>query len=301
MLDTSPEMRAHPIDEGQRAPALRSLWGEAARRLARNRAALVGLALVLLFVVAGLFAPLLARYPPAEQHVADGFAPAFQHRYWLGADQLGRDEYSRILYGLRLSLEVGVAVQVIVLVVGVGVGGAAGLGGPGADNLLMRVTDIFYAFPDLLLVILLQEAFGSGQLQIFLAIGLVAWVTVARLVRGQILSLKQRDFVLAARALGASPFRIALWHLLPNAISPVIVAITFGIPAAIFTEATLAFIGFGLPPPSASLGTLASEGQQAIFAAPTLVIFPVVAIALIMFAFTFLGDGLRDALDPSTR
>jgi oligopeptide transport system permease protein len=301
VFDAGSQLQAQTLDEGVRRPALRSLWGDALRRLTRNRGAMLGLALVIVFVILGLFAPALVRYSPSQQHVADGFAPAFEQRYWFGADQLGRDEFSRVLYGLRLSLEVGVVVQGVVLVVGIAVGAAAGLGSPRVDNLLMRMTDIFYAFPDLLLIILLQEAFGTGLMQIFLAIGLVAWVTVARLVRGQILSLKQRDFVLAARALGASPLRIAVWHLLPNSISPVIVAVTFGIPAAIFTEATLSFIGFGLPPPTASLGTLAAEGQQAIFAAPTLVIFPVLAIALIMFAFTFLGDGLRDALDPTSR
>ena len=300
MTDAGPQLQSAALDDGAPQTALRSLWRDAFRRLIRDRAALLALAMVVVFVFLGTFAPLLSRHPTGEQHVADGFAPAFQGRYWWGADQLGRDEFSRILYGLRLSLEVGIVVQAIVLVVGLIVGGAAGLGSSQVDNLLMRVTDIFYAFPDLLLIILLEEAFGSGLLQIFLAIGLVAWVTVARLVRGQILSLKQRDFVLAARALGASPLRIAVYHLLPNAISPVIVAITFGIPLQSSRRRRSALSGSVFPPTAASLGTLASEGQQAIFAAPTLVIFPVLAIALIMFAFTFLGDDLRDALDPSS-
>lgn len=279
----------------------RNLWSDAFRRLIRNRAAMLGLTLVLLFVVLGVFAPLFARYSPTDQHVIDSFSPALRGKYWFGADQLGRDEYSRMLYGLRISLMVGVFVQVIVVSIGLLVGGAAALGGPRIDNLLMRITDIFYAFPDLLLIILLEAVFGSGLVQIFLAIGLVAWVTIARLVRGQMLSLKERDYVLAARALGASPARVVFRHLLPNTLSPVIVAITFGIPAAIFTEAALSFIGIGLPPSTASLGTLIQDGEQAIYAAPNLVVFPAVAIALIMLAFTFLGDGLRDALDPRGR
>ena len=279
----------------------RSLWADAFRRLRRNRAAMIGLGLVVVFIVLGSFAPVFARYPPNAQHNSDGFAPAMQSKYWFGADQLGRDEYSRLLYGLRISLEVGVFVQAIVVGIGVTVGGVAALGGRGVDNLLMRVTDIFFAFPDLLLIIMLESVFGAGLIQIFLAIGLVSWVTIARLVRGQMLSLREREFVIAARALGASPWRVLFRHLLPSTIGPVIVAVTFGIPAAIFTEATLAFIGLGLPPPTASLGTLIQEGQQAIYAAPNLVVFPALAIAIIMLAFTFLGDGLRDALDPRTR
>jgi oligopeptide transport system permease protein len=279
----------------------RSLWLDAFYRLARNRVAMVGLVIVVAFGVLAAFAPLLARYPPNAQHVVDSFAPPFTGKYWFGADQLGRDEYSRMLYGLRISLEVGVLVQVIVVAIGMTVGGLAALGGQQADNLLMRLTDIFYAFPDLLLIILLESVFGAGLLQIFVAIGLVNWVTIARLVRGQMLSLKQQDFVLAARALGASPGRILFRHLLPNTLSPIIVAVTFGIPAAIFTEAALSFIGIGLPPPNTSLGTLIQDGEQAIYAAPNLVVFPALAIALLMLAFTFVGDGLRDALDPRTR
>jgi oligopeptide transport system permease protein len=300
-LDTSAQTEVQAFAGGEVSTRQRNLWSDAFQRLIRNRASMLGLAVVILFVVLAVFAPLFARYDPNTEHVTDSFKPALTAKYWFGADQLGRDLYSQMLFGLRISLEVGVLVQAIVLSIGLSVGGAAALGGKGLDNLLMRITDIFYAFPDLLLVILLEAVFGAGLWQIFLAIGLVGWVTVARLVRGQMLSLKERDYVLAARALGASPFRIVFKHLLPNTLSPVIVAITFGIPAAIFTEATLSFIGIGLPPPNSSLGTLVQDGEQAIYAAPNLVIFPVVAIALIMFAFTFLGDGLRDALDPRTR
>lgn len=285
----------------ERSARQRSLWLDAFYRLRRNRLAMLGLVFVAIFVLLGAFAPLLARYPPNAQHVADSYAPPFSARYWLGADELGRDEYSRVLYGLRISLEVGVFVQLIVVTIGMAIGGVAALGGSNVDNLLMRMTDIFYAFPDLLLIILLESVFGAGLFQIFLAIGLVNWVTIARLVHGQMLSLKEQDFVLAARALGASPARILIQHLLPNTLSPVIVAVTFGIPSAIFTEAALSFIGIGLPPPSISLGTLIQDGQEAIYAAPYLVVFPALAIAVIMLSFTFLGDGLRDAIDPRTR
>ncbi|MGI8549236.1 MAG: ABC transporter permease [Dehalococcoidia bacterium] len=193
------------FDAGEVYTKQRSLWTDAFRRLIRNRGAMVGLALVLLFAVSALFAPLLVRYPPLQQHVEASFAPALHAKYWFGADQLGRDEYSRMLYGLRISLEVGVFVQFIVVGIGMTVGITAALAGGSVDNLLMRMTDIFYAFPDLLLIILLEAVFGAGLIQIFLAIGVVAWVGIARLVRGQILSLKERDFILAARALGASP------------------------------------------------------------------------------------------------
>ncbi|MBI2866754.1 MAG: ABC transporter permease [Chloroflexi bacterium] len=268
-----------------------------AGRLLSHRLAAIGLLVILALAVAALFAPLLAPYNPAAQDysvVLQG--PSGGH--WFGTDQLGRDVLSRLLYGARTSLVVGFAAQAIVLAIGVAVGLAAGLGGGRTDSVLMRAVDLVYAFPDLLLIILLRAVFGGNLLMLFVAMGLVNWATTARLVRAQALVLKQQEFVLSARAVGAGPVRIALHHMLPSAAGPVIVLATFGVPRAVFQEAALSFLGIGVSPGTASWGAMVRDGQQAIFASPHLVIFPALAIAIMMMAFTFLGDGLRDALDP---
>ena len=269
------------------------------RRLLSNRAAVAGLAVIGLFGLMALLAPWVARYDPASQHL-DAVLDGPSTRFWLGTDQLGRDQYSRLVHGARVSLAVGVFAQVVTVGVGLAVGMAAGLGGRRADTLLMRLTDIAYAFPDLLMVILLISVFGSSATMLILAIGLVNWPIIARLVRGQVLSLREEEYVLAARALGASDWRIASRHLLPNVLGPVIVTAAFGVPFAIFAEAALSFIGLGLPPPTPTWGRLVTDSFSAIFAAPYLTISSCLAIALTMMGFTFIGDGLRDALDPRT-
>jgi oligopeptide transport system permease protein len=283
----------------------RGLWRDALRRLAGNRLATAGAVFVLLTAAVAAFAPLIDRYPPNQQDATASFeGPSARH--WLGTDQLGRDQYSRLVNGARVSLSVGILTQIVAVSLGLAVGLAAGLGFRTLDNLLMRFTDVVYAFPDLLFVILLVSVFreavaGSATrtlVVIFVAIGLVSWPNIARLVRGQILSLRQQEFVRAAEALGASRLRVALVHLLPNTLGPVIVTATFGIPAAIFAEAGLAFIGLGLPPPTPSWGRLVADGYDAITNHSNLVLAPALAIAALMMAFTFLGDGLRDALDP---
>ena len=218
--------------------------------------------------------------------------------HWLGNDEVGRDVLSRLIHGARVSLAVGIFVQLIILTIAVLIGGTAGYLGGRGDNLLMRFTDVFYAFPDLLFVIIITAAIGSSIFNIFLAIGLVNWTDLARLIRGQLLSLREREYVLAARSLGTPGPRILFQHLLPNALGPIIVRLTYGIPFAILTEAVLSFIGLGVRPPTASWGTMIERGNQAIFSAPHMVLFPGLAIALTMLAFNFLGDGLRDALDP---
>ncbi len=200
-----------------------------------------------------------------------------------------------------MSLSIGILVQAIVLVIGGSIGLAAGYFGGWIDNLLMRFTDIMYAFPDLLFVLIIVAALGPTLLNIFVAIGLVSWVGLARLVRGQVLSIKEKEFVEAARAAGSSPIKIILKHLLPNSLGPVIVSLTFGIPAAIFTEAVLDFLGVGLRPPQPTWGTMVFEGYAAVDAYPYLVIIPCVALSMTMLAFNFIGDGLRDALDPRMR
>ncbi len=272
-------------------------WGDALRRLLRSRAAVAGLIVIGLFGLLALLAPWVDHHGPTSQHL-DATLASPSPRFWLGTDQLGRDQYSRLVHGARVSLAVGVLTQGVAVAVGVAVGMAAGLGGRRADALLMRLTDIAYAFPDLLLVILLVSIFGSSALMLVLAIGLASWTTIARLVRGQVLSLREEEFVLAARAVGASDWRIAWRHLLPGVLGPVIVTAAFGVPSAIFAEAALAFIGLSLPPPAPSWGRLVTDSFGTMFAAPYLAVSSCLAVALTMMSFTFIGDGLRDALDP---
>jgi len=291
------------------------LWRDAFGRLRKNRLAMVGLLLVILLFLIAIFGPMLAPYPYTEQDLKAVVAnhgrplPPGSPGHLLGTDQLGRDLLSRLLDGARISMTVAIVVQVVVLLIGVPIGALAGWFGGRIDNALMRFTDVMYAFPDLLFIILLSVAFREtpfgkamdGLLLVFVAIGLTIWVTVARLVRGQILSLKETEFVEAARAVGVSDAKIVTRHLLPNGMGPIIVAITLGIPAAILAEATLAYIGIGVQAPRASWGSLIAEGQQVIRSDPHLVVFPAICIAIALVSFTFLGDGLRDALDPKLK
>ncbi len=272
---------------------------DALRRLLRNRAAVVGMVVIAAFATLALLAPWVDRHPPTDQHL-DSTLAGPSAEFWLGTDQLGRDQYSRLVHGARISLSVGVLTQAVALALGVSVGLAAGLGGRRADSLLMRMTDVAYAFPDLLMIILLVSIFGVSTLMLVLAIGLVSWTTIARLVRGQVLALRQEDYVLAARAMGASTWRIAWRHLLPNVAGPVIVTATFGIPAAIFAEAALAFVGLGFAPPTPTWGGLVTDSFNTMLAAPHLAIAACLAVAITTLSFTFIGDGLRDALDPRT-
>jgi len=277
-----------------------SLWVDTLYRLTRNRLALIGGICILLMVVVAIFAPLIAPYSPSEQNLDDILeSPSMSHL--MGTDNLGRDIFSRLVYGARISLAVGIFTQLIVLSIGLPVGAIAGLFGSRVDNILMRITDVMYAFPDLLLIILFKFIFGGGIFTIFLAIGVVSWTNIARLMRGQILSLKEQDFVTASRAMGAGKLHIFLRHLLPNSLGPIIVMVTFGIPRAIFAEAALSYIGIGVNPPTPSWGTMIQEGSQVIFASTYVILFPALAIGVLMIAFSFLGDGLRDTLDPKMR
>ena len=280
------------------------LWTDVWRRFRRNRLAVAGGAIVVVLVLDALLAGLLVQLglvqDPIRQHVELSLSgPSAQH--FLGTDFLGRDTLSRLMFGARISLTIGILVQGIYVVIGGTIGLVAGYAGGRVDNLLMRFTDIWYAFPDLLFVLVLVSVFGPSLLSIFVAIGLVNWVGLARLVRGQVLSIKEKEFVESARAVGSSSFKIVLRHLVPNALGPVIVTLTFGIPAAIFLEAALSYIGVGIQPPTPSWGVMIQDGYQAIYASPWQVAFPGVAIAVTMLAFTFIGDGLRDALDPRMR
>jgi len=277
-----------------------TLWSDAVIRLRRNKFAMVGIGFIVFLSLAAIFAPLLTPYSFSEQHYNEILlSPSWKHP--LGTDQLGRDTFARLLYGARTSLSVGIFTQFIVLCIGLPVGAIAGYSGGTTDNLIMRFVDVMYAFPDILLIILLRFVLGGSIYMLFLAIGLVAWVNVARLVRGQILSLKTRDFVSASRAMGGMGNYITWRHLLPNALGPIIVMVTFNVPRAIFTEAALSYIGIGVKPPTPSWGAMIQDGFNLIFSKPYMLLFPAIGLALLMLAFTFLGDGLRDALDPKQR
>jgi oligopeptide transport system permease protein len=258
------------------------------------------LVIVVLLSLTALFAPILAREPIDFQNY-DTLYAAPSAAYPMGADQLGRDVLSRVIWGARVSLLVGLVAQLIVLAIGVPIGAIAGFFGGKTDLLLMRFVDVMYAFPTLLFVVLLMSMFGRGLDKIFIVIGLTGWVGLARLVRSQFLSLRERDFVIAARSIGANDMRLIMRHMLPNALTPIIVALTFGIPTAIFTEAFLSFIGSGIAPPQTSWGLMVGENQSYLRSYPWMLVWPSVALGLTMLAFTFLGDGLRDALDPNAK
>jgi oligopeptide transport system permease protein len=295
--------------------AARGLWTDAFARLRKNRLAMLGLVIVIVLLLLAILGPIFAPYPYQAQDlkavVANGNRPVHpgDAHHILGTDQIGRDLLSRLMDGARISMSVALVVQVVVLLIGVPIGALAGGFGGRIDNFLMRFTDVMYAFPDLLFIILLSVAFREtpfgramdGLLVVFVAIGLTIWVTVARLVRGQLLALKETEFVEAARAIGVSDRKIVTKHLLPNGIGPVIVAVTLGIPAAILAESTLAYIGIGVKAPRASWGSLIADGQRLIRSDPHLVLFPGIFIAVALISFTFLGDGLRDALDPKLK
>jgi oligopeptide transport system permease protein len=278
----------------------RGLWGDAFKRLLENRLAVAGLTVIVFVVIVAVLAPVIAPYDPREQDLTNTFAPP-SGEHLMGTDNLGRDWFSRLVYGARISMTVGFFAQAVILAIGVTIGALAGYFGGWVDNIAMRFTDLMYAFPDLLFIILLRSAFGGNLFVLFFIIGLVSWVDVARLVRAQVLSLKEREFVEAARALGATNRELMWRHLLPNTLSPVIIVVAFGIPRAIFTEAALSFIGIGVDPRTPSWGSMIYEGYGGIFAVPSLVLFPAVTIAVVMLSFQFVGDGLRDALDPRTR
>lgn len=297
------------------------LWGDAFRRLLRNRLAIVGGLFVIFLALLASIGPMVTPFEYFEQHTQEVIAnnnrplmpmqqaEGMDHVHILGTDNLGRDMLSRLMDGARISMMVALVVQAVVLFIGIPVGAAAAWFGGRIDSFLMRITDVVYAYPDLLFIILLGVAFREtffgkaldGLLLVFVAIGLTSWVTMARLVRGQLLSLKETEFVEAARAIGVSDRRIVTRHLLPNALGPIIVAVTLGIPLAILAEATLAFIGIGVQAPRASWGSLVADGQAYLRSFPHMVLFPAIAIALALISFTFLGDGLRDALDPKLK
>ena len=279
------------------APRPTSLWRDAWRRLLRNKLAVGGGVVVIMLVLIAVFADFLAPYSYTKTNFGRlNEGPTSDYPF--GTDQLGRDMLSRMIYGARVSMLVGVGAQVIIVLIGVPIGALAGWAGGRMDTVLTRFIDVMYAFPRLLFVILVMSMLGAGLLNIFIAIGLTGWVGIARQTRAQVLALRQKEFVEGARALGARSGRLLVRHVLPNALSPIVVAITFGIPEAIFTEAALSFIGVGINPPTPSWGQMVGEGQQYLRSSWHLCVVPSIAIAITMLSFTFLGDGVRDALDP---
>jgi peptide/nickel transport system permease protein/oligopeptide transport system permease protein len=255
--------------------------------------------LVVLFIAVAVFAPLIATQPFDAQIFRRNLGPNAEN--WLGTDDLGRDLFSRVVYGARISLLVGLATQVLVLAIGLAVGCLAGYLGGWVDGVLMRVTEVLYAFPATLLAIVLLTVLGRNVTNVVLAIGVSMLPTMIRLVRGAVLGVRDVEFIEAARALGASNTRIVLQHVLPNILGPVVVAATFGVPAAIMAEASLSFIGLGIAPPTPSWGLMVNAGFSWIRSDPLIALVPAVAISLTLLAFNFLGDGLRDALDPRSR
>jgi len=305
-----------------------SLWADAWKRLLKNKLAVFGLVIVVLMAVAVIIGPAIIRWTtgytydfiPPDGNLIKSFPPSLQHP--MGTDDSGRDILARVLQGGRISLMVGIISTFVSLIVGVSYGATAGYLGGKIDNFMMRVVDIIYAIPYILIVIVLLSVFGGpntpqwiqsissslggGQglsqiILLFFALGLVSWLTMARVVRGQILSLKNQEFVMAARATGVSTPAIIFRHLVPNALGPVIVYATLTIPSVMLSEAFLSFLGIGVQAPFASWGSLAADGIKNISVFPWQLIFPGVTMALTLFSLNFLGDGLRDALDPQTR
>jgi oligopeptide transport system permease protein len=278
-----------------------SLWGDAWRRLRRNRAAVVSGALLVLIAALSIAAPWLPGLAdPAAQNLRLGAtAPSLAHVF--GTDDLGRDVLARVVFGGRISLMVGLVATLVSLLIGVTWGAVSGYRGGTVDLFMMRVVDILDSLPYIFLVILLLVFFSRSLVMLFVALGLVQWLTMARIVRGQVLSLRTQTFVEAARALGAGDRSVIFRHILPNTFGPVIVYTTLTVPQVILQEAFLSFLGLGVQPPAASWGTLVSDGARVIALFPWLVLFPGAALSLTLLCFNFLGDGLRDALDPRDR
>ncbi|MBZ4655083.1 MAG: dppC 2, partial [Peptococcaceae bacterium] len=275
-------------------------WQDAWRRLKENKMAMLGLYTIIFIILLAVFGPIFSKYSYSDQLLdKQGLLP--NREFWFGTDTLGRDMFVRVLYGARISLAVGFVASFINLTLGVLYGGISGLLGGRVDNIMMRIVDIFYSVPLVLYVILLMVVVGAGLKSIFIALGAVYWLEMARIVRAQVLSLKEQEFILAARTLGANNLRILLRHLIPNCMGPIIITVTNSIPRAIFTEAFLSFIGLGVSAPAASWGMLASDAVPGIRSYPHVLFFPALAISITMLAFNFLGDGLRDALDPRLR
>ncbi|MGA2747658.1 MAG: ABC transporter permease [Verrucomicrobiota bacterium] len=277
-----------------------SFWKDAWHRLWKNKLAIFGLAVIAIMSLLCFAEPLLCRYVIGysyeQQNLALGPAPP-SRAHWLGTDALGRDLLARLLYGGRISLMVGLCATAVSLTIGVIYGAIAGFAGDKLDMVMMRTVDILYALPFTIFVILLMVFFGQNLILLFVAIGAIEWLTMARIVRGQVMSLKHQEFVEAARALGLRHGRILFRHIVPNMLGPIIVYATLTVPEVMLLEAFLSFLGLGVQPPQSSWGVLIKEGAEMMEVYPWLLIYPALLLALTLFCLNFLGDGLRDALD----
>lgn len=276
-----------------------SFWGEVMRAFIRNKLAIVGITILGFIAIMAIFAPILSQYDYAEQTGVYNAAPSAE--FWFGTDNLGRDVFVRSWVGARISLLIGISAAIINLVVGVIYGSVSGLVGGRVDNIMMRICDILNSVPELLIIILLLVVLQQGLVPMIIALSLTGWIRMARIVRAEVMSLKEQEYVLASRTLGASSSHMIRKHLIPNAMGSIIVTMTLQIPAAIFNESFLSYIGLGVTPPLASWGTMASEGNEAILTAPWRLLFPALLISITIFGFNAVGDGLRDALDPKLR
>lgn len=273
-------------------------WMDQVKTLIRqNKLAAASAVLILLIILAAVFAPLVAPYDHLAQSLTDRLqTPSMAH--WLGTDELGRDVLSRIIFGARISLTIGLVPTLISMAIGTVLGLCAGVYGGKVDFVIMRLADVMLAFPSLLLAMVVMYTMGGGLINIFIALSLINWASTARVVRSQTLSLKEKEYVEAARSIGVSRWKIMFRHILPNCLPSLIVLFTLSIPSAILSEASLSFLGVGAQPPSASWGLMAVRGKKYLFSEPWLCIAPSVAIMIVVLAFNFLGDGLRDVLDP---
>jgi ABC-type dipeptide/oligopeptide/nickel transport system permease subunit len=288
-----------PLPAAEASLQHRTLWQDAIRRFFKNRLAILGLAIVSFFLFLAIFADLLAPYPYDYANFTKVLLfPFVDPAHPLGTDDVGRDYLSRLIYGARTSMTVGLSVQLIALLIGVPLGGLAGYLGGKTDFVISRLIDIMTAFPGLLFAIFLITVWGGGLWKVILVLGFTSWIGISRLMRGQILSLREKEYIEAARCIGSSRWRIINRHLIPNTLTPLLVAISFGIPAAIFGEAGLSFLGIGINDPLPSWGKMVGISNAYVRVQWHLALFPTILIALAMLGFSFLGDGLRDALDP---
>ena len=280
----------------------RSLWQDARTRLFRNKAAVISMVILSIITLLAIFAPFLSSHPFDEVYWDFiQVPPNFAEGFWFGTDENGRDLFVRTLYGARVSLMVGLVATSVSLVIGVTYGAVAGYMGGRVDNLMMRFVDIMYSLPFMFFVIILMVIFGRHIFLIFVALGAVEWLTMARIVRGQTLAIKKKEYIEAAHASGVSTRTIIFRHIVPNVLGPVIVYMTLTIPQVILTESFLSFLGLGVQEPLTSWGVLISEGAKVLESAPWMLVFPAVFLAVTLFCFNFIGDGLRDALDPKDR
>jgi oligopeptide transport system permease protein len=289
-----PEAALTPLAQAEKGT---SLWRDAMRRLRANRLALFGLCFVIVAAAFAIVTPWIAPYSYEAQDLELGPAPPGA-KHWLGTDYLGRDLLTRLLYGGRVSLMVGFAATSVSLLIGVIYGATAGFLGGRTDSVMMRLVDILYALPFTIFVIILMVFFGRNIILLFMAIGAVEWLTMARIVRGSVISLRKKEFIEAAEAMGFSQWRILTRHLIPNALGPIIVYTTLTIPQVMLLEAFLSFLGLGVQPPMSSWGLLIRDGAEHMEQYPWLLLFPSITLSLTLFSLNFLGDGLRDALDP---